>query len=222
MVSESRPPRLAPPVHGPGVERGSLLTFEGLDGSGKSTQCARLAAALEADGRQVVGTREPTDGAWGRRIRAMASSGERVAPAEELRWFIEDRREHVREVIEPALATGAIVLCDRYYHSTVAYQGARGHDPWVLLADAEAEFPLPHQTLWFALPAARGLDRVQARGGTAEPAFEQLDFLERVEEIFEALAQRRPAIVRVDASGDEATVAAQVVAALRGSVAPSR
>jgi len=204
------------------VERGSLLTFEGIDGSGKSTQCARLAAALEAEGRHVVRTREPTDGAWGRRIRAMASSGERVAPAEELRWFIEDRREHVREVIEPALAAGAIVLCDRYYHSTVAYQGARGHDPWALLADAEAEFPLPDQTLWFALPAARGLDRVRARGGTAEPAFEQLDFLERVEQIFEALTRRRPAIVRLDASGDEASVEAEVVAAWGRSVAARR
>ena len=204
------------------MERGSLLTFEGIDGSGKSTQCARLAAALEAEGRHVVRTREPTDGAWGRRIRAMASSGERVAPAEELRWFIEDRREHVREVIEPALAAGAIVLCDRYYHSTVAYQGARGHDPWALLADAEAEFPLPDQTLWFALPAARGLYRVRARGGTAEPAFEQLDFLERVEQIFEALTRRRPAIVRIDASGDEASVEAEVVAAWGRSVAARR
>ena len=122
------------------------------------------------------------------------------------------------DLIEPALAAGALVLCDRYYHSTVAYQGARGHDPWKLLAAAEAEFPIPDQTLWFALPAAQGLARVQARGGTAEPAFEQLDFLERVGEIFEALAHRRPAIVRVDASGSEDAVAARV-AALAGASA---
>lgn len=194
------------------MKRGSLLTFEGLDGSGKSTQCARLAAELEAAGHRIVRTREPTDGAWGQRIRAMASSGEAVVPEEELRWFVEDRRVHVRELILPALESGAHVLCDRYYHSTVAYQGARGHDPWQLLAAAEAEFPVPDRTLWFALPAADGLERVRARGATAEPVFEQLDFLERVGEIFAALAERRPAIARIDASGSEAEVAAQVAA----------
>ena len=198
-----------------GVKRGSLITFEGLDGSGKSTQCARLASELEAAGRTVVRTREPTNGVWGRRIRAMASSGAPVAVDEELRWFVEDRREHVREVLTPALESGADVLCDRYYHSTVAYQGARGHDPWALLAAAEAEFPIPERTLWFALPAAEGLERVRARGGTAEPAFEQLDLLERVGEIFEALAARRPAIVRVDARGTEDEVAARVAGCWR-------
>ena len=194
------------------MKRGSLITFEGLDGSGKSTQCARLAAALAAAGRDVVCTREPTDGEWGQRIRAMASSGQRVAAEEELRWFVEDRREHVREVLNPALESGAVVLCDRYYHSTVAYQGARGHDPWALLAAAEGEFPVPDRTLWFALPAAEGLDRVRARGGVAEPVFEERDFLERVGEIFEALAARRPAIVRVEARGTQDEVAARVAA----------
>jgi len=195
------------------VKRGSFTSFEGLDGSGKSTQCARLADVLEAAGRNVMRTREPTDGEWGQRIRAMARSGETVAPREELRWFVEDRREHVREVIEPALAAGATVLCDRYYHSTVAYQGARGLDPWELLAEAEAELPLPDLTLLFALPAELGLARVRARGGTPEPAFERQDYLERVAEIFDALAHRREAIARIDAAGDEDEVAARVLAA---------
>ena len=203
---------LFPEVGRCGVKRGSLITFEGLDGSGKSTQCLRLASALEEAGHRIVRTREPTDGVWGQRIRAMASSGQRVAPEEELHWFVQDRRDHVRDVIVPALESGEHVLCDRYYHSTVAYQGAHGHDPWQLLEAAEAEFPVPDRTLWFALPARDGLERVHARGGTAEPVFEQLDFLERVGEIFAALAKRRPAIVRVDAGGSEAEVATQVAA----------
>jgi len=129
------------------VNDGRLVAFEGIDGAGKSTQLARLAAALRAQGRSVVETREPTDGPWGRRIRAMARAGERVAPAEELRWFVEDRREHVAQVIRPAIAAGAVVLTDRYFLSTVAYQGARGLDPERLLAEAEAEFPLPDLAL---------------------------------------------------------------------------
>lgn len=197
------------------MKRGRLLTFEGLDGSGKSTQCARLARELEQAGHTVVATREPTDGEWGRRIRAMARSGDTVAPAEELRWFVEDRREHVREVIAPALDSGATVLCDRYYHSTVAYQGARGLDPWQLLADAEREFPRPDVTLLFVLPVDEGLARIAARGGTPEPAFEQRDFQLRVGEVFEALAERCDEIVRIDAGGSEDEVAARVREAQR-------
>ena len=147
----------------------------------------------------------------------MARSGEVVAHAEELRWFVEDRREHVRDVIEPALAAGALVLCDRYYHSTVAYQGARGLDPWELLADAEAEFPHPDATLLFTLPVDEGLARIAARGGTPEPAFEQRDFLLRVGALFDAIAERCPEVVRVDASGSEEVVAGRVRAALAGA-----
>ena len=196
------------------MKSGCFITFEGLDGSGKSTQCARLAAELEAEGQTVVPTREYTDGEWGRRIREMARSGELVAASEELRWFVEDRRQHVRDVIAPALAGGSVVLCDRYFHSTVAYQGARGLDPWKLLADAEAEFPIPRCTLLFALPASVGIERVRMRGATPQPAFEREDFLERVGEIFEALAARRASVVRLDAVGSEDEVAGRVRSAL--------
>ena len=196
------------------MKRGRFLTFEGLDGSGKSTQCARLVRSLEREGHRVVRTREPTNGEWGRRIREMARSGDTVAPEEELRWFVEDRREHVREVVTPELDAGAIVVCDRYYHSTVAYQGARGLDPWQLLADAEAEFPVPDLTLLCAVPAETGIARVEARGGTPEPAFERLDFQQRVGEIFDALAERRDPIVRIDGVGSEDEVAERVRAAL--------
>lgn len=203
---------MCPRVHKSPVKRGSLVTFEGLDGCGKSTQCARLHERLEADGVAVVSTREPTDGEWGQRIRAMARSGDSVSPQEELAWFIEDRREHVSGVIEPALAEGSVVLCDRYYHSTVAYQGSRGLDPWELLAEAEAAFPVPDRTLLFSLPVLVGLERVRTRGGIPEPAFERQDFLERVAAVYGALAERREAIMKIDAEGSEDEVAARVVA----------
>ena len=97
-----------------------MIAFEGLDGSGKSTQLERLAARLRAAGCDVVTTHEPTTFPSGQRIREMARSGQPLAPEEELRWFVEDRRVHVAEVIAPALRAGQIVLTDRYYVSTVA------------------------------------------------------------------------------------------------------
>jgi len=195
------------------VNRGRLVAFEGVDGSGKSTQLALLAAALREAGRGVVETREPTEGSIGRRIRAMARSGERPAPAEELRWFVEDRREHVRDVIGPGLAAGLVVLTDRYYLSTAAYQGARGLDPARLLAEAEAEFPKPDLALVLDVEPETGLERVAARGGRAEPAFEDARYLVAVAAAFRALA--RPYIVRVEADHPPAAVHRAILYALR-------
>jgi dTMP kinase len=197
------------------VNRGRLVVFEGIDGCGKSTQLQLLAESLRARGVDPLVTKEPTDGPFGRRIRAMARSGERVAPAEELRWFVEDRREHAAQELRPALAAGRLILCDRYYLSTVAYQGARGFDPAQLLAEAEAEFPLPDLALLFEIAPAEGLARVAARGGVAEPAFEEVDYLHRVAAVFRSLD--RPYLARIDASRDVATVATEVAERGRSS-----
>jgi dTMP kinase len=189
------------------VKRGWLVAFEGVDGSGKTTQVARLAEALRARGRDVVTTREPTEGRFGQRIRAMAISGERPPPREELHWFVEDRREHVKETIAPALEQGAVVVTDRYFLSTVAYQGARGHDPGELLAQSEAEFPLPDLVLLLEISPAGGLARVHRRG-TSEPAFEQREYLEEVAAIFHGV--ERDYVERVEASADPDAVHAGV------------
>ncbi len=196
------------------MKRGCFITFEGLDGSGKSTQCARLVRRLRAEGREPVATNEPTDGPIGRRIRALARSGETLEPAEELRLFVEDRREHVREVIEPALAADRLLLCDRYALSSVAYQGARGLDAQAILEQSECDFPIPDLALVFALSAEAGLARVRARGGELDPAFERLDFLERVDQVFASV--ERPYIARIDALGTEDEVEDRV----REAVAP--
>jgi dTMP kinase len=198
------------------VNRGKLIALEGLDGCGKSTQLAHLRARLAARGREVVATREPSDGPTGQRIRAMARSGEAITPAEELRWFQDDRREHVARVIEPALAAGRWVITDRYFLSTVAYQGARGLDWRAILASSEREFPAPDAALIFELPVAEGLARASARGGPAEPVFERADYLERVAAIFAAI--ERPYVARVDASDSEAAVTERALAALRERV----
>ena len=194
------------------MNAGRLIALEGLDGCGKSTQLPRLAAALRGRGLDVVETREPTGGSHGRRIRAMARSGEAVSPEEELRWFWQDRREHVDLVIEPALTAGRWVLTDRYYLSTVAYQGARGLDWREILARSEAEFPRPDAALYFQLPVGQGLARTRARAGAAEPVFEQAERLTRVCQIFDTL--ERPYWVRVDATGEPEEVTRRALAAL--------
>ena len=149
--------------------RGKLLVLEGLDGSGKSTQLPRLAARLRAAGHTVIETREPHDCAAGRRIRALARSGEPALPEQELALFMEQRRAHVRERIAPALARGEVLLSDRYFLSTVAYQGARGLDPTALLAANEAEFPLPDLALLLELPPAAGSHAWPRAAGRRSP-----------------------------------------------------
>jgi len=194
------------------VNRGKLIVFEGIDGCGKSTQLTRAAMAMRARGVDPVVTREPTDGPWGRKIRAMAQSGEAVSPETELEWFFEDRRDHMREVVRPALAEGRVVLSDRSYISTVAYQGARGLDATKILADSEAEFEKPDLVLLFELTAEAGLARVAARGGKSEPVFENQPFQERVANEFAALDV--DGLVRIDADRREEEIAQDVAKAL--------
>jgi dTMP kinase len=169
------------------VNGGRLIAFEGLDGCGKSTQLERLAARLRALGCDVVTTREPTGFPSGQRIREMARSGKPLAAEQELCWFVEDRRVHVAEVIAPALRADRIVLTDRYFLSTVAYQGARGLDYEQILADSEAEFPIPDLVLLLEIDPQIAFERVHARGSEIEGVFEQREFLSRVASVFDAL-----------------------------------
>jgi dTMP kinase len=199
------------------VKRGSLIVFEGVDGSGKSTQLALLAEAMRSAGRDVVETREPYDCQSGRKIREMARSADGVTPEQELEWFLEQRREHVRDVLGPALAAGRVVLSDRYFLSTVAYQGARGLDAEKLLTASEAEFPIPDLVLLLEVDPGRGLRRVAARGGPGEPAFEERAFLERVAAIFHSLD--RDYIAQIAAEGEIAEVQEQVLSEVRGRLA---
>jgi len=192
------------------VKSGTLIAFEGIDGSGKSTQLPRLAARLRAAGHAVLCSGEPWEGCEaGRRIRRMARSGQRVPARTELAWFVEQRRAHLRERVLPALARGEIVLLHRYYLSSVAYQGARGLD-WreILAAHPAPEFPAPDLVLLLDLPPTAGLARVEARAAAAEPAFEERAFLESVREIF--LALRLPSLARIAAAAAPAEVEREI------------
>ena len=197
------------------MNRGRLIAFEGLDGCGKTTQIARLAESLRKAGHDPVVTAEPTDGEFGRRIRAMARGGApRVAPEEELRWFVEDRREHVARCIAPALAAGRHVLTDRYFLSTVAYQGANGLDAAQHPRAERGRVPAPGSGA--AARARRRTRRWPACTRAApgvEGAFEARDRLERVARIFPSI--ERSYITRIDASADADAVALAIAAQVR-------
>jgi len=182
------------------VKAGKLIAFEGVDGSGKSTQIKRLAVALQARGCRVETTFEPTDGETGKRIRSMARSGKLLDPETELAWFLTDRREHVEHVIEPGLAAGSWVLTDRYTLSSVAYQGARGLSAEEILQKSEVEFPLPDLALIFEIDVEVGMRRIGTRGGVSEPAFENPEVQQAAAAIFASLD--RDYIERIDAGGE--------------------
>jgi dTMP kinase len=152
--------------------RGLFVTFEGIDGSGKSTQARRLAETLRAEGREVVLTREPGGSAGAEEIRRLVLEGEpeRWSAETEILLFTAARRDHLERTIRPALAAGKIVICDRFADSTRMYQGLRGADLrdkvdrlHALMIGIE-----PDLTFLIDLDPATGLGRALSRQGTEE------------------------------------------------------
>jgi dTMP kinase len=199
------------------MARALFITFEGGEGAGKSTQVARLSARLAHAGCDVVATREPGGSAGAERIRDLLVRGEadRWSPVTETLLMYAARRDHIERVIRPALARGAVVVCDRFMDSTRAYQGAGGGAPEALIAALEAQVldrTRPDLTLVFDLPVETGLERAAGRGG-AEVRFEgkDLGFHQRLRAAFLEIAGREPErCVVVDATGAADTVAARV------------
>ncbi len=193
--------------------RGCLITVEGIDGAGKSTQVERLTALLDARRHHVVATREPGATALGRELRRIVLGRElALTPDAELLLFLADRAEHVATVIAPALAAGSIVVCDRFADSTVAYQGhGRRRDlDRVRRWNAESGAGVvPDLTLLLDCPIALGAGRRQRE--TDRYQVLDAEFHERVRAGFLAEAAAAPDRVhRIDASRELAAVSAEV------------
>lgn len=205
-------------THFMAVFTGKLIVIEGIDGTGKSTQAQRLGAWLTTLGREVILSREPTNGPWGKKLRDSMTTG-RLAPEDEMECFLNDRREHVRDLIAPSLAAGKIVILDRYYFSNMAYQGARGFDPQDIRRENEAFAPVPDLLLIMDLSVGAALARIGARGDIANE-FEKRENLVRCREIFLSL-QHEPfaRLISSDASLDAVSQEIQSVtqAALFGA-----
>lgn len=187
---------------------GKLIIFEGTDGTGKSTQIQLLADYLKQNNYPVIVTREPTDSQYGKRIRALYSNREEVSRREELQLFIDDRKEHVETLLLPELELGKIVLCDRYFLSTVAYQGAIGFDPEEIYK-LNSFAPEPDIALLFELPPEKSVERITASRGDMLNDFEQVDSLMKVRAIFDKMDY--PYIQRVNADQPIEIIQNQVI-----------
>lgn len=167
------------------LPRGLLVAIEGIDGAGKTTQAEAVAARLQSVGFEVVRSKEPTSGPWGQRIREWASSG-RLSPEAEFEAFTEDRREHVRALIAPALARGAVVILDRYYYSNAAYQVVAGLSSAGIIEQNEKFAPRPDLLVVLDVPVQAGLSRIRSRGDRPNH-FEAPEQLERCASVFRSL-----------------------------------
>jgi len=219
------------------VRRGKLIVFEGVEGGGKTTQLQRCSNWLQETGAWlkfrdrigekmplVVTTREPGGTSFGTRVRQLLLEGDKhqdTAPKTrtELLLFAADRAQHVEEFLKPKLAQGAIILCDRYTDSTVAYQGyGRGLDLKLIeqlnqIATGGLESDL---TLWLDVELEVGLKRARKRGSADRIEQADIEFHRRVQQGFQSLYQENPhRIVQVDANGSEEQVHLSIQKILR-------
>lgn len=210
------------------AQRGRFLTLEGLDGCGKSTQLEKLAAVLRADGFRVLTTREPGGTPTGEKIRNLlldsATSG--LSPLAELALMFASRAQHIREVIQPALDAGQIVLCDRFTDSTEAYQGGGrklGSERVLAMHRILCGDLQPELTILMDSSVTASVERARRRNvarpaETDENRFEQESraFFTRVRTAYLAIAQREPQrVVVVDARGTAEETHRQIVDIVR-------
>ncbi len=211
---ESKRPRLKKPRSRQGV----FISFEGTEGSGKTTQCRRLAQSLRTQGYQVLETREPGGTPVAEAIRKLLLSSskskgqtESITACCESMLILAARSQHIAHVIQPALAKGTVVICDRFFDSTLAYQGyARGVDK-VFLYDAQefvANGLQPDLTFFLDLPVKMGLARRQGAKDQNRLDRESLSFHQRVRRGFLALGKEHPTRIRTI----DATQSAQAMA----------
>jgi dTMP kinase len=205
------------------LKKGLFITFEGTEGSGKSTQVKRLGALLKKHHIPHLVTREPGGSRLSTHLRRWILNrlDYRLSPKAELYLFLADRAQHVKEVLEPALRSGKVVLCDRYTDSTLAYQGGgRGFDLKILrLMNQEATGGLkPDLTLLFDLPVRMGLKRALGRGkGKDRMEKENIKFHQAVRRVFLQTARKeKKRFIVVDAAKSQEDVYQQMLEGLIG------
>jgi dTMP kinase len=197
--------------------RGTFVTFEGIDGAGKSTQARLLAEALRRQGRRVVETREPGGTSLGELVRGQLLHGDAIAPWAEAALFAAARAQLVEEIVRPALAQGEDVVCDRFLDSSLAYQGSArglGIDAVRRLNEAVLDGLLPDRTFLLLLPVEDAILRSKGRRDRIER--EGIAFLERVDLGYRELAEADPErIVVIDAREAPADIAERIHGELR-------
>lgn len=188
--------------------RGKFIVFEGPDGAGTTFHSETLAERLRKEGeREVILTREPTDGEFGKKVQKFLTEGMYIEPAELQKLFCDDRGEHVERMITPALASGKIVICDRYIPSTLIYGEATNVSKMSLLRWNEG-FPKTDLTFILLPPFEVSFERLQRR--TSDDPFEKEYFQKHVYEGYVQYAKEHPNAVVVDTSGSKEGVGAVI------------
>lgn len=178
------------------LQKGVLIVFEGIDGAGKSTQAEILLERLKTKGYDVAYFREPSESKWGREIKKRALLADSLSPEEEMELFQKDRRENVERNLKPALEERKVVILDRYYYSTIAYQGAKGIDK-EMIKKANEEFVVkPDLVFILDIDAKSGLERIKDRK-KKDRLFEREDYLVDVRKIFKSFEGEN--IIHIDA-----------------------
>lgn len=191
-------------------KQGILIAIEGIDGTGKTTQVQRLSELLTTAGEEVVVSKEPTDGKWGKLIRATAATG-RLPLEEELDLFVRDRKDHISQLILPSLNAGKIVLLDRYFYSTIAYQGSRGAD--VERIESMMEFaPVPDMMFLLDADPQITLNRISHGRNEIPNEFEKESTLRDCREVFLKLSRSRPEVHLINATQTADLVEQELVA----------
>jgi len=186
------------------LKKGLLIVLEGIDGSGKTTQARLLAGALRRAGLEALSFREPTRGRWGREIKEKARRPDSLTPEEELALFLKDREEDVARNILPSLRRKKAVVLDRYYYSTIAYQGAKGISRARIRRLNERFAPGPDLVFILDVDPGRGLGRIKGRP-KKEPLFERKEYLARVRRIFRSFRGRK--FIHLDGTRDKKEIA---------------
>jgi dTMP kinase len=167
--------------------RSIFVAVDGIDGAGKTTQVELLRDSLQQVGETVIVSKEPTKGQWGTIIRESASTG-RLSPEQELQAFINDRTEHVEQLIAPALRRGEIVILDRYFYSSIAYQGSRGANVDEVKHIMESRFPTPDAVFILDIDPSLSIHRIAFSRGEQPNHFEERENLKRARSIFKSMS----------------------------------
>ena len=188
---------------------GLFIVFEGIDGTGKTTQVRLLKEYLEKNGFEVQTTHEPTKGFYGQKIRELAVNGRDCSVEEEFKLFLLDREEDVQKNVLPSLKLGKIVLMDRYYFSSMAYQGARGLDPQMIRRENEKIAPPPELMIIIEISIEESINRINNYRNEQLDAFEDINLLKISKKIFDELTE--PYIVRLNGNKPIAKVQEEIV-----------
>ncbi|MGD2295566.1 MAG: dTMP kinase [Candidatus Aminicenantes bacterium] len=189
------------------VHKGILIVFEGIDGAGKSTQAEILMDRLQGRGYEVVYFREPSGGKWGQEIKKKAAHPDSLSPEEELDLFMRDRKENVEKNLKPALEEKKIVILDRYYFSTIAYQGAKGIDQERIKRSNQEFVVEPDLVFFLDVDPREGLDRIKNRK-KKDRLFERAEYLVKVREIFRGF--RGKVFFHIDASKPKKKISEEI------------